>query len=73
MFFSVITKNTNQENLTKNLVTFRRWDEVKDEKFWYYGGSLKTPVFIQGWVHEKPIYWLELPEKKGGSLDSLQV
>ena len=33
MFFTDITKNLNQEILTKNLVTFKRWDEVKDEKF----------------------------------------
>ena len=33
MFFSVITKNSNWEILTKNLVTFKRWDGVKDEKF----------------------------------------
>ena len=33
MFFSVITKNLNWEILTKNLVTFKRWDEAKDEKF----------------------------------------
>ena len=33
MFFSVITKNLNWEILTKNLVTFKRWDEVKNEKF----------------------------------------
>ena len=31
--FSVITKNLNWEILTKNLVAFIRWDEVKDEKF----------------------------------------
>ena len=31
-FFSVITKNLNWEILTKNLVTFRRWDWVKYEK-----------------------------------------
>ena len=30
MFFSVITKNSNWEILTKNLVTFKRLDEVKD-------------------------------------------
>ena len=29
MFFSVITKNINWEILTKNLVTFKRWDGVK--------------------------------------------
>ena len=32
MFFSVITKNLNWEILTKNLVTFKRWYGVKDEK-----------------------------------------
>ena len=32
-FFSVITKNLIQEILTKNLVTFKRWDGVKDEKY----------------------------------------
>ena len=31
MFFSVLTKNLNWE-ITKNLVTFKRWDGVKDEK-----------------------------------------
>ena len=33
MFFSVITKNLNREILTNYLVTFKRWDGVKDEKF----------------------------------------
>ena len=33
MFFSAITKNLNCEILTKNLVTFKRWDGVKDKKF----------------------------------------
>ena len=33
MFFSVITKNVNWEILTKNLVTFKRWHGVKNEKF----------------------------------------
>ena len=31
--FSVIIKNLNWEILTVNLVTFKRWDGVKDEKF----------------------------------------
>ena len=31
MFFSVITNNLKWENLTKNLVSFKRWDGVKDE------------------------------------------
>ena len=33
MFFSAITKNLNWEILTKNLVTFKRSNGVKDEKF----------------------------------------
>ena len=33
MFFSVMTKNLNWEILTKNSVTFKRWDGVKDETF----------------------------------------
>ena len=33
MFLSVITKNLNREILTKNLVTFKRRDGVKDENF----------------------------------------
>ena len=30
--FSVITKNLNWEILTKNLVTFKRYDEVNNER-----------------------------------------
>ena len=45
-----------------NLVTFKRWHGVKDEKFSYHGCSLKNPIFREG-VHEKPIG--ELPEKIG--------
>ena len=33
MLLSVITMNLKWEILTKNLVTFKRWDGVKDEKF----------------------------------------
>ena len=33
MFFSVITKNLNCKILTENLVTFKRWEGVKNEKF----------------------------------------
>ena len=33
IFFSVMTKNLNQEISTKNLVTFKRWGGVNDEKF----------------------------------------
>ena len=48
MFFSVITKNLNQAILTMNLVTFPRWDGVKDKKFEYYDGSPKNPIFRKG-------------------------
>ena len=48
MFFSVTTKNLNWEVLHKNLVTFKRWDGVKGEKFQYYGGSLKNPIIRGG-------------------------
>ena len=33
MFFSIMTKNLNREISTENLVTFKRWDGVNDEKF----------------------------------------
>ena len=32
MFLTVVTENLNWEILTKNLVTFKRWDEIQDEK-----------------------------------------
>ena len=53
MFFSVITKNLKREILTKNLVTFKRWDGVKYEKFEYYGCSLKNPIFREKGVTKK--------------------
>ena len=66
MFFYVVIKNLNWEVLTNNVVTFKRRDGVKDEKFEYYGGSLKNLIFRVGGVHEKPIHRGELPKKGGG-------
>ena len=43
MFFSVITKNLNWEILSKNLVTFKRWE----------GGSLKNLIFRGGTGSQK--------------------
>ena len=43
-----ITKNSNWEILTKNLVTFKRWDGVKDEKLYYFWSSRKNPIFRGG-------------------------
>ena len=54
MFLSAITKNLNWEILNMILVTFRRWDKVRDEKFWYDVCSLKIR-FLEG-IHDKPIY-----------------
>ena len=51
MIFSAATKN----------LTFKRWDEVKDEKFKYYESSLNYPIFRKS--NEKPIYRRELPKK----------
>ena len=48
MFFSVITKNSNWETLTMNLVLFKRQDEVKVEKLEYFWGSLKNQIFRGG-------------------------
>ena len=45
MFFFVITKNLNWEILIKNLVTFKRWDGVKDEKGWEF---TEKPDFKKG-------------------------
>ena len=44
MFSSMITKNLNWETLTKNSVTFKRWDGVKDGVNimgvrWFLGGG----------------------------------
>ena len=33
MFFSGIAKNLNWEIVTENLVTFKRWDGAKNEKY----------------------------------------
>ena len=39
MLLSDITRNLNSEILTKNLVNFRRWDGIQDEKLKYYGNK----------------------------------
>ena len=35
-FCPVITKNSDWEILTKNIVTFKRWEGVKDEKLQFF-------------------------------------
>ena len=58
--FIAITKNLNFQVLTKNLVTFKRYDGVKDEKFWYYGS---LPIFRGGGGSNKQ-YIGEIPKKE---------
>ena len=53
-FFSLISNNLNWEILTNDLTTFKGSDGVKDEKFKYYKGLLKNPIF-KGSFHEKPL------------------
>ena len=60
MFFSVITKNLNWEILTKNLVTFKRWDFLLTA-IWsrpilgnYQGGNLTHPMLITCVLHIQP-------------------
>ena len=49
MLCSVITKNSNWEILTRNLVTFKRYDGVKDKKtFWSSWKNLNF-FFLRGW------------------------
>ena len=38
-----MTKNLDWELSARNLVTFKKWDGINDEKFQYYGSSLKNP------------------------------
>ena len=61
IFFSDTTKNLKREILTKNLVTFKRWDEIKDEKFILWGFTEKS----EGGSRKNNILG-ELPEKKKG-------
>ena len=71
MFFPVITKNLNWEILTKNLVTFKRWDGVKDEKSQYYGeGSVHWKIRFLGEGFPKNQYIGRNCLNRG--LDSLQ-
>ena len=72
MFFSVIYKNLNWEILTKNLVTFKKWEGVKDEKFQHYGDSLKNLIFIKGLQKANKLGGGRGEPKKGG-LDNLLI
>ena len=80
MFFSAITKNLNWEILSKNLVTFKRWDENKDENFnimevhwkvWLLGGFTKKQYIRgdclnRGWLGQFTDLIGSLGKKEGG-------
>ena len=70
IFFSIITKKSNEEILTKNVVTFKKFDGVKDEKLWCFGYSLKNLTFRGGSLQKTDIEG-GLPKK--GGLDSLEI
>ena len=53
-FFDI--KNLTWKILFKNLVTLKKWDGVKDEKFYYYEGSLKNLIF-SGWGFTKKLIY----------------
>ena len=70
MFFSVVTKNSNWEISTKNLVTFKREDGVKDENFNILCVHWKIRRLGEGSSRKNHIEG-ELHKKRG--LDSLQI
>ena len=53
MFFSVIIKSLNWDILTKNLVTFKRWDGLRMKHFNIKEVPPKNLIFSG--AHEKPI------------------
>ena len=63
-YFSVITKNSNWVILAKNLVTFKRYDGVMDEKI-YFGGSQSD--FQGEGGSQKTNIEAGLPKKGGGA------
>ena len=69
MLLSDITRNLNSEIVTKNLVNFKRWDGIQNEKLKYYGSS----QFLGSHHKKKTIYMGELPNKGGGGMNSLQI
>ena len=52
-YFSLITKNSNWENLTKNLVTFKTKMVLRMKNFNILGVLWK--IWLLGWGHEKQI------------------
>ena len=57
--------NLNCEILTKNLVTFKRWDRVKVK---YYGGSLKNQIFRRRFMKNQYRFKVWLGKKEEGGV-----
>ena len=51
-----MNKDLNWKSLTENLITLKMWDGVKNEKFYYCGGSFKNVTFRREGSCVKPIY-----------------
>ena len=62
-------QSNNWEISRKNLVAFKRWGEIKDEKFQYYEGSLENLIF-RGVTKNQ---YIEGNCLKRGGLDTLQI
>ena len=54
-FCPVITKNSDWKILTKNIVTFKRWEGVKDENFNFFRVDGKTRFLGGRGVHKNNI------------------
>ena len=57
MFFSMITKNLDWKTLTKNSVTFKRWDGLKDGLILW--GFADFFFFLGGGVTKIQKYWAD--------------
>ena len=53
---SLMNKDLNWKSLTENWITLKIWDGVKNEKFYYCGGSFKNVKFGREGSCIKPIY-----------------
>ena len=65
-----LSKLRTWENLTKNLVTFKR---IKNKKFKCYWRSLIRLVRFLGGIQKKTVYRWRLPKNGGRGLGNLQA
>ena len=60
-----MTKNLNRETSTQILVTFKRWDGVKDKKKLILWEFTEKPIFWNGWE--------DVNHLNSSGLDSFQI